>query len=419
MLGRVALLVAATWMLASGVAVAQQTTTTTTPAPPPAGVSLVNQTPWVRLHSHFTLTLHLDDPALAAQPGAALGFLVHESATSRSAFDEAVSGRDLGGVIYQPSPIPIASLHPDRRHDVQVTFGLPGSGLTPTLGIRQPGVYPVEVSLTNTGKPTGSFVTWLVTVADSAKPVDEKLSVALLFQAVADPSTQPLGVPEPDVAVQVKPGGRLDKIASTLDGAQVPLTLTVSPETAEAWQTLATKDHTLAPGLGRLSRVARRTSTEVLPAPYVPIDVSASLNGGFGPQLDAAYLEGTAVLHTALGVASANPMRSAFVDPASDPAVDFFRSRGPGGNVNVAVRDSALVPISHPFTPAQTFVLDTPGGTKSHAASTAPYIETLFTGNAPGAPKAQQVVAALAEVAYEQPAIAAGRAHRPAGSVEP
>ena len=396
---------AATWMAASGVAFAQQDTTSTTlPVPPPAGVSLVSQTPWVRLHSTFTLTLHLDDLGLAAQPGAAIGVLVHESAISRSAFDDAVGGRDLGGVVYQPSPIPLASLHPNANHNVLVTFGLPGSGVTPSLGVRQPGVFPVQVSLTNTGRPTGSFVTWLVTVGASPTPVDQKLSVAMLFQAVADPSTQALGAPTTDVATQVKPGGRLDKIASVLDRGQLPFSLIVSPETAQQWQTLATHDPTAATGLNHLVRAAHRASTELLPAPYVPLDASAALDAGFGGALGNEYRQGASVLRTTIGTSPVQPVRSAFIDPASDAAVDFFRQQGAA---NVAVRDDALVPVTHPFTPAQTFVLDAGGG-KSLSATSAPFVETLLTGSGPAALKAQRVVAALAEVAYEEPAIARG-----------
>jgi hypothetical protein len=226
----------------------------------------------------------------------------------------------------------------------------------------------------------------------------------MLFQASADPSTQPLGAPTNDVVTQVKRGGRLDNIATVLDRGQLPFTLIVSPETAQQWQTLAVHDPTAAAGLNHLARAARRASTELLPAPYVPIDASAALDAGFGDALNAGYLQGASVLHSALGATPVHPARSAFIDPASDAAVDFFRQQGAA---NVVVRDDALAPVSHPFTPAQAFVLDA-GGAKSLGATSAPFVETLLTGTGPAALKAQRVVAALAEVAYEEPAISRG-----------
>jgi hypothetical protein len=71
------------------------------------------------------------------------------------------------------------------------------------------------------------------------------------------------------------------------------------------------------------------------------------------------------------------------------------------------VRDAALTPVTHQFTPAQGFNLDTAGG-RSQAVSTAPFVERLLVGDAPPALKAARIIAALAEVAYETPAIERG-----------
>src|SRR5690242_21816511 len=71
------------------------------------------------------------------------------------------------------------------------------------------------------------------------------------------------------------------------------------------------------------------------------------------------------------------------------------------------VRDTALVPVAESRTPAQPFVLATSGGA-APAAATDSGIERLLTG--PGSPalRAQRVMAALAEIAYEAPSQARG-----------
>jgi hypothetical protein len=108
------------------------------------------------------MKLHIDDPALAARPGAAIAISIHQSTTSRSGLDEAIANRSLGGTIYVPNPISVASLHPDRHGDVSIEFVLHGSGIRPTV-INHPGFYPVEVQLVNLGVPSASLVTRLVT----------------------------------------------------------------------------------------------------------------------------------------------------------------------------------------------------------------------------------------------------------------
>ncbi len=73
----------------------------------------------------------------------------------------------------------------------------------------------------------------------------------------------------------------------------------------------------------------------------------------------------------------------------------------------VAVRDTALQQVQHPFTPSQAFTLRTPEGA-SRGLATAPFVERLLEGPGSSALKAQRVVAALAEIAYEQPGIPRG-----------
>ncbi|HWS46774.1 MAG TPA: hypothetical protein VN636_12990, partial [Acidimicrobiia bacterium] len=277
--GALSLLVLSAFPARAGAQPAPGSANTVTPPVTPAGVSLVSQTTWVRLRTAFQMVLHVDDPALAARPGAAIALRVHQSTDSRSAFDAVIDDGSLGGTVYQPDPLPVATLPRDPHGNLIVRLGLPGSGTTPTLGVGRAGVYPVEVGLTNTGAPNGSgtFVTWLVTVdTRGGSPVANPLAVSFVWQLVADPATMPDGGVDPAVAQQMQPGGRLDRIATILARAgNLPLSLVVGPETALTWQRLAQHDRHYETGLTRLRAAAARPTVQLMPTTYVPIDLTA------------------------------------------------------------------------------------------------------------------------------------------------
>ena len=408
---RLALVAAATALVLSSAPGARaQTTTSSVPAaaPLPVGLSLVSQTSWVPLGETFTMKLHIDNPKLAALPGAAILVSVYPSMTSRSGFDAAIHNGDLGSALYVPNTVPVASLPPDGHGNVTLTFGLRGSGVRPTININRHGVYPVKVQLVNTGVASGSFVTWLVAVDTSTpQPIEKKLSVAFVWQAVADPIALPDGSDDPKVVAQMRPGGRLDKIATLMGrSAGLRMSLVLGPETAVAWKRLGSHDPAIAAAFARVSATARRPSTEVLSEPFVPIDAAALDAAGLGSYLAGEYAAGATALHSAVGALTSPTAQSNFVDavPTSDAVVDGLRNMLID---RVAVREQALTPIDHPFSPAQAYVLDTTGG-DARIVATAPFIEDLFNGTDPSALRAERVVAALSEVAYETPSVARG-----------
>lgn len=411
---RVVLALAATALVATTLAGspdarAQETTTSVSDAKPLAvGLSLVSQSTWVPLRGTFAMKLHIANAKLAARPNAAISVQIHPSATTRNGFDDVIKNQNLGSILYEPPQIRLSTLPPDAQGNVTIRFGLGRSDVRPTIGINQHGVYPVVVQLVNTDEATRSFVTWLVVVdTDSDKAIDKKLSVSFVLQAVADPIRLPDGTDDPKVVAEMKPGGRLDKIATLLshtDGLR--FSLLVGPETAEAWKRLGQKNTKIAKGFGRLRKVAVESSTQLLPSPYVPIDAAALEAASLGQFLPDEYTKGASALRTAFRSSLANPVRSAFIDPAptSDAVVNGIRQTLID---SVALRDQALIPVLHQYSPDQAFVLDTTGG-DSRGVATAPFIEDLLNGPEPAALRAQQVVAALAEVAYETPAIARG-----------
>ena len=280
--------------------------------------------------------------------------------------------------------------------------------MQPTIGINHTGVYPVEVQLVNTGVASASFITWLVVVdSRSDRPIDKKLSVALVLPPWPIRSSSPDGTDDPKVVAEMRSGGRLDQISPGARARPGPPDLAgPEPETAEAWKRLGQRYPAAKASFARVRATALRSNTEVLPTPYVPIDGAALEAAGLGRYLPSQYDKGQSALRSALGRTPSPAAQSAFIDPAptSDAVVNEFRQTLID---RVAVREQALIPVEHPFTPAEAFVLDTTGG-DSRGVATAPFVEKLFNGRDSSALRAERVIAALAEIAYETPSIARG-----------
>lgn len=379
--------------------------TSPAPAGDRAGVRLLSQTPWVGPAGTFTMRLRIEG-GLAATPGVAVALRVHQSVTTRSAFDAAIDDGDLGGLLDQPERIPVAAL-PRRGPEVTLRLGLadaPTPPDRPTLAVRRPGVYPVEVSLTGPGAPPDSFVTWLVVVDPDAPPT-APLLVAMIWPLVTGPSTLPDGTPDPTVTAQLVPGGRLDRITTLLVRPnRVPLSVVVGPDTAEAWARLADAESESGAGLDRLRRAVGTGATEVLPAPYVPIDAPSLGAAGLGDRIPSEYALGADTLRRVIGRGPTRPASTAFVDPVDDTTLDRLRDLLV---TRVAVRDEVLSPAVHQFTPSRKFVIETGTG-RTEGVATAPFVERLLDDDADPAVRVARVVAALAEVAYEEPGVPRG-----------
>ena len=168
----------------------RSTTTTTVPAPAPRlappGLSLVFQQPWIPTQGTELLLLHLDAPAVAAQPDAGVQLTVHRSVTSRTDFDNAVNGSSLPGT-RAALTFRFSSTHLDAHHNFPVAFGLSGSAMARSVGIDSPGVYPIEVGLVDTKVAHSTFVTWMVVVDPEQARGSQPLRVSWIWQLGARP----------------------------------------------------------------------------------------------------------------------------------------------------------------------------------------------------------------------------------------
>src|SRR6185503_5327915 len=145
------------------------------------GVSLVKQPAWIAPDGVEVMSLHLDDPELANHPDAEVEVTIHSSVTSRTDFNEAVSGEELGGTRSRLT-FPLSAVQLNRRDQFLVGFGLSGSEAQPQVGIDSPGVYPVEVGVIGTEADHSTFVTWMVVIDEEAANASQPLRVSWIWQ---------------------------------------------------------------------------------------------------------------------------------------------------------------------------------------------------------------------------------------------
>jgi hypothetical protein len=374
----------------------------TTLSSPPAGAApaepvfaLLSQPAWVWERS--TVTLRLDVPASLIPDGEVgqIRLRAYRAVSTTSAFDRTVDGDRLGPRIGSVSQA-LTKLPRDARGAVAITFGLRGSRSNLSLDIGPPGVYPLEVQL-RAGTTLASFVTWVV-VADRDEPATtvNPVRLAQVWNAVTAPVRDPEEKPNPLVTRELAPGGRLDQIAALVQGVQsMPVTLQVGPEMLESWQALVRSNPEYAPGYERLKAGVERSINQVLPAPYVPIDITSLEAAGLGRELPDALRTGSVALDDATGV-SPDP-RTAYVDPAD--AASLARIQGllverigiSSSSVSDTTLDETLTPSS---------IVAGNGTLPIYMAS--PHFEDMLTSDAPPALRAQRLLSALAVLTFER-----------------
>src|SRR5262249_37571155 len=159
-----------------------------------------------------------------------------------------------------------------------------------TLRPRNTGIYPLSVELRSGSQILDHFVTWLVYVPSgkSSGAIPEPLRVTWVWSLVAPPAHEADGqTPDPNVLSAMLPGGRLAKVAALLPYAKdVPLTLDVSPETLQSWAAFAKERRQLTPGVNAVVKAAGSDANDLLPAPYVPIDLPSFEQSGLGQYLN-------------------------------------------------------------------------------------------------------------------------------------
>lgn len=276
----------------------------------------------------------------------------------------------------------------DRGQAAGVTFSVP----VRSLGISQPGVYPMLINVN--GTPDNGSTSRLdearfllpvtAAAADSGSAPDTTKPVPLtMLWPIADKprlapgqpgGTNPVRLMNDDLAVSLAPGGRLDTLLGAAEFATSPealdpsagvdrtLCLAVDPDllvtvnamtngyvVADAPDGLGTASH---PGTGqgaatgwldRLRNVARKLC--VTATPYAQADLDALQRVGDNELSTTATASGADVVDRILGVTSTRGATILADGPLTDGALALLNGLGP--TVAIAAADSSL---ATPFT---------------------------------------------------------------------
>lgn len=383
----------------------QPPSTTTAGAPAAASLVLTGQPGWVTVGGNLPLRLQVRGQA-AGTSGLTISATAHEAVSSRSAYENALQGRNLGSVLGQ-SELPVDAFPPAEDGSRTLTFPLQADDAPRDpnrLQLRRTGVYPVEVELRQPdGTRLAGFVTPVVAVAPGANggpAIGQRLGVSLVVPMVAAPAYQVDGKPDANVVAELRPDGRLGRQAVAFADAGVPLTLAPGPETLEAWTQLANNDPALSTSLNAMRDTLGRS--QVLSGPYVPLDVRSLVGAGMSSEVGSELVQGTDKLSSLLGT-RVDP-RTEVARPASDASLGRLRDAG----VDRVVLDGGdLTPRDDQFTPAQPFVVRSQQGMATAVGSDVG-LQRLLDGNDPPALRAQRFLAGLSVVALEQPNVTRG-----------
>ena len=130
---------------------------------------------------------------------------IHRSVSSRTEFENAISGASLG-TTRNVITFPLSSIQLNKRHEFLIGFGLSGSDAPAPDRLGQPGVYPVEIGVIDSGIDRGTFVTWLVVIDPDAARSSQPLRVSWIWRLATPPLETPGGAIDPDARPALAPG---------------------------------------------------------------------------------------------------------------------------------------------------------------------------------------------------------------------
>jgi len=366
------------------------------PAAAAPSLGLTAQTPWTLVGGSVELDLEIADPP----SGAAIQVVVYEAIGSRSAFDQTLVGEYLDeiGVLDEVDvPLGLLPLLAGDRRRLTLDLVDPIAPVADRLPIREPGVYPMEVSLVGDDAEPVTFVTYLVVVGGdgTAPAIGERLGMAWIWPLVATPILAPDGSLAPEAIDELRPDGRVGRQAVALAQSDVPVTVAPGPFTTQQW---------LDGGLSTAAALRRVVSppNQVLASGYVPVDLPSLLAADLGAVATTALVQGTTTLEASLG-ARIDP-RTVVADPID--AASFAQLTD--ANVDRLVVDPRdLEATDSSLTPARPFRLNE-GERSAQAAALDTGLAELVTGTQAPALRAQQLLTALSLIASEAPNRARG-----------
>jgi hypothetical protein len=352
----------------------------------PAQLELIDQTTWVRRGDDFRVEVEVND----APPGARLQLVVHERLTSRSAFTATFDGI-LGPTRATPVAEPLDALPAGAGNGRELAFPVGDGGVS----FNQPGVYPVEVLLTDeTGTAVDSLNTYLLLLPDG----DDfpPLAVAVIMEIGAAPGLKPDGSVELSDEELEQIGTRAAALLSVPD---LPVSVAPVPETLDA---LAHSDP--QPGvLADLDTVL--TGREVLARPYVDLDLEASAHGGFVSEATSSLEAGREVLRSRYG-STLEPTTDVWLtdDTVSAREAAIWRDRGVERAVVPPSAVAAVPDLPDGALPAGTVLLPVEGASEGQTAFVSDQALVDHLLGAGGRLDAQRFLSELTMIWFERPA---------------
>lgn len=383
------------------------TTTSTTPASNASRLALVEQDPWTAVGGEFHAQVQIGVSA----PGLQLSVIAHDSLASRSDFERSVNDTNLGSVLSQVVlPVTALTANPDGSSEVAIGLTNPNGPLDPTrLDVPRPGVYPLEVELRDSEAQTlARFVSYLVVVSvgldGQPAALTKRLGVAWVWPLGSRPALDPNGSVDPSVVQALQPAGTIGRqIAAVVRQPSVAVTLAPSPDTLDAWTTVARTEPTVAAGADAL-RAAQSAVHEVIAGPYVPIDLPSLLHAGLGTAADAQYIQGATSLDRFFGTHVDD--QTAVAIPADTASLGTLRAHGVD---QVVVDENAVGAAGGRLTTVTPFSVEPPPSLAPSGPIAAVADDTrlasLLTGGDPPALRAQRFLAGLALTSLEQPGV--------------
>ncbi|MDQ1565295.1 MAG: hypothetical protein QOF96_175, partial [Actinomycetota bacterium] len=375
------------------------------PAPKPHVLNLAGQSPWAAPDGDLHLGLALPGPT----EGLTVQVQVHRAVTSRTALAQTFDGRGLGGLEGRLEvPAPDLVTGESGARDLRIGVQGPASATAPPDPARivpgRSGVYPTEVALFRAGSVVDRFVTPLVVIAAGLSP----LTMAWVWRFDATPAHQPDGTVRKAAERAMGPSGRLVRTARAAAAAgDVHLTLAPTPETLGAWSETAHQEERLpggppadgaTAGLAALRTAVGTPGHQLLPSPFVPVDVPGILGANLAGELDAEFARGAERQQQVLD-ATPSPGGLLASGPLDAGALGRLRQYGVE---RLVLPPEGLVPFQQRLTPGHPFVVSGKG--KPYAAAVSdPDLGRLLEGDDAPALRAARFLAGVSLVALEAP----------------
>lgn len=383
-----------------GEAPAPTTTTTTNPTNKPVGgnLTLLGQSAWVSQRQAYHLRLGV----VAGTPsGDELQVVVYSPLTTRTGFDEAMSGQIHGYETYDVR-VPVSALPPDPAGgvDIDIPVNEASTGRIPSFYTSAgSAVFPAQVALINAsgavqGAPIDTFLVYGEPPSVSGLP---KLSVSLVLPFQATPPVRDDGSIGPLPASE---SARLAELVDTLAAHPgIKLTLAITPETLEALDS-SSASHVDRATLATIVDLVHDGNVEVVPGTYADVPLQGWGAAGLDSELSDQLATGSSVLAGILRTAPS--ARTWVVNGSLDN--DALRALEADGARQLIVPDADLTPLPA-VAQETTFALPTQlvGSGRAVVYGADPGLTADFSNPGGAALAASQLLAEMAMIQLETP----------------